>query len=89
MLMCKINIGKVTATKKYNLGVFKYTMCMYKHTHTQTHCIIDEKEQLFQVSTVKVIERKQNYSMNKITLLWKNKEKMNILGQKAVQIIPK
>lgn len=89
MLICKMNIGKVTATKKYNLGIFKYTMCMYKHTHTQTHCIIDKKEQLFQVSTVKVIERKQNCSINKIALLRKNKEKINILGQKSVQITPK
>lgn len=54
---------------------------MYKHTDTL--CIIGEKEQSFQVSTVKVVEGKQNYKINKITLLWKKKKprkKIDVLG---------
>lgn len=78
-VMCKMNTDKVTATKK------DVIWSIYTHMHVHTHVcmlyIIDEKEKSFQVSTVKVVEGKQNNcEINEIALLWGNKKKINTLG---------
>lgn len=81
MVMCKINLHKITAPKMNVIWeYFNICVCTNTYTYTDTLCIINEKEQLFQVSTVKVVERK--YTTDKLTKLpcYEKTRKKIILG---------